>query len=401
MSYNGKTPPVDLFADLEMLGWKPPAVAPPPKIAIDWDTPDEVTGARFTVRDYLVEGAVVEPPAGSGPRGSWAPGERTLLLAPLDRVLVRHDVHVVDRIGGLERRASAPTLPPPPAPTVASAAAPSPAATGPEPVVPSGWAARDLPEGTTVLVEALPPPPQIAVLDRQLTDLDVGVSFTTEEYTAHQSFRGSSVPTTAIRCRLTALVPPAMMDEVLAILATSGVEAEVRILTPDESEAMLADATEEDSDEQALVQASHPCVHIIVDPPMVEAVTDEIARLGLLSWQRVSAEIRSVGVFRGSQNITVRPAAGFEIWVPPAHVDAVAQQLASVARVDANNPDRCWITDPEPPDPEPAAAEETMAAMEAPVLDAPEPTPPPARAAALPATDRVPSGNRDRVLTQR
>ncbi len=137
VSYNGKTPPADLFADLEMLGWKPPAVAPPPKIAIDWDTPDEATGARYTVRDYLVEGAVVEPPAGSGPRGSWARGERTLLLAPLDRVLTRHQVHVIDRIGGLERRESAPTLPPPPAPiastppvAVAPAPVPEPVATG-------------------------------------------------------------------------------------------------------------------------------------------------------------------------------------------------------------------------------------------------------------------------------
>ncbi len=280
----------------------------------------------------------------------------------------------------------------------------------------AGWAAEDLPDGSTILVEALPPPPQIAALDRALTDLDVGVSFTTEEYTAYQSFRGSSVPTVAVRCRLTAIVSPATVDAVLAVLATRGVEADVRILSPAESAAMLTAAEgDEETDALTVARGIHPCLHLVVDPPMVESVIDEISRLGLDPWQRVAAEIRSVGVFRGSQNVTVRPAAGFEIWVPLPDVDAVAQQLATVARVDATNPDRCWITDPEPPDVAVAATDELGVEPDA---DAPPPgsTDPAAvrgvdaAVASTPAWrklgrrsdhDRVASESSDRVLTRR
>ena len=93
VAYWGTTPPAGLFADLEMIGWQPPVAAAPPASAIDWEAPDPATGERFTLRPWRVEGAVVEPPRGSGPRGHWTTADRDAFLLPLHGVLRRHGLH--------------------------------------------------------------------------------------------------------------------------------------------------------------------------------------------------------------------------------------------------------------------------------------------------------------------
>src|SRR5690349_7901315 len=41
VTYQGLAAPTELFADLELIGWASPAIAPPPHDAIDWSRPNE------------------------------------------------------------------------------------------------------------------------------------------------------------------------------------------------------------------------------------------------------------------------------------------------------------------------------------------------------------------------
>jgi hypothetical protein len=98
VTYDGTDPPRALFDDLEMIGWTTPTTPPPPRTAIDWTTPDPSTGERYTLRSWLVEAALVEPPAGSGPRGAWTAEERPAYLLALDGVLRRHALSSEPRV---------------------------------------------------------------------------------------------------------------------------------------------------------------------------------------------------------------------------------------------------------------------------------------------------------------
>jgi hypothetical protein len=95
VDYDGHAPPVALFDDLRMIGWHPPAAAPPPREAIDWNRPDPERGVDYTVRPWRVRAATVAPPDGSGPRGAWTDAEEGPFLAALRGVLARHGV-VID-----------------------------------------------------------------------------------------------------------------------------------------------------------------------------------------------------------------------------------------------------------------------------------------------------------------
>lgn len=95
VAYDGLEPPRALFADLEMIGWCPPVPASPPHSAIDWSTPNPCTGDRFTIRNWRVEGQIIEPPPGSGPRGAWTAAERGAFLRAADGVLRRYGIHVL------------------------------------------------------------------------------------------------------------------------------------------------------------------------------------------------------------------------------------------------------------------------------------------------------------------
>jgi len=113
VDYDGLVPPVLLFDDLAMIGWRPPAPTPPPASAIDWSTPDPVAGTSHSVRSYRVTGARVEAPPGSGPRGAWTPADRHAHLLPLRGVLARHGLALEDAEAVTEVEAFA-LLPAPP-----------------------------------------------------------------------------------------------------------------------------------------------------------------------------------------------------------------------------------------------------------------------------------------------
>lgn len=137
VTYSGLRPPISLFDDLEMVGWTPPAIPPPPASAIDWTRPDPTTGQPFTIEDYLVEGAVVTPPRGSGPLGRWTDADRRTHFAVLEGVLKRHGL--LDQVK--EGRSGVATPPPAPAPpgAVRITAAIPPAAEAATTAALAGW----------------------------------------------------------------------------------------------------------------------------------------------------------------------------------------------------------------------------------------------------------------------
>ena len=59
--YRGDQPPLALFNELRAAGWVTPAPVAPPADALDWSRPDRINDRRWTVRPYLVEGAVAVP----------------------------------------------------------------------------------------------------------------------------------------------------------------------------------------------------------------------------------------------------------------------------------------------------------------------------------------------------
>jgi nitrogen regulatory protein PII len=69
LDYRGDQPPIELFEALRRYGWFTPAPHAPPAKAIDWDRPDREAGRRWTLRPYLVSGALAVP---GPPAAEWA-----------------------------------------------------------------------------------------------------------------------------------------------------------------------------------------------------------------------------------------------------------------------------------------------------------------------------------------
>lgn len=59
LDYRGDDPPHLVLDALRAAGWATPAPLAPPKEALDWDHPDPGTGRRWSLRPFLVTGAVV------------------------------------------------------------------------------------------------------------------------------------------------------------------------------------------------------------------------------------------------------------------------------------------------------------------------------------------------------
>jgi hypothetical protein len=194
ITYSGLEPPVSLFDDLAMVGWTPPAIPPPPASAIDWGRPDPTTGQQFTIADYLVEGAVVEAPRGSGPLGRWTDADRRAHFAVLEGVLKRHDLLDQVKEGARPRRASPPaSMPAPPAApnaTAAPMAGPQYAAVA-RPESESASPPTALPVGSARLVAAVAPASE-AAMATSLANAGVrALSFTPVHRTVVHRYRGA------------------------------------------------------------------------------------------------------------------------------------------------------------------------------------------------------------------
>ncbi len=61
VDYRGDHPPIELFEMLRRYEWLTPAPHAPPASAIDWDHPDPTTGRRWSLRPFLVVGAIAVP----------------------------------------------------------------------------------------------------------------------------------------------------------------------------------------------------------------------------------------------------------------------------------------------------------------------------------------------------
>jgi hypothetical protein len=391
VTYDGLEPPRDLFADLEMIGWAPPVLAPPPRSAIDWSTPNEATGETFTVRSWKVEGAIVEPPAGSGPRGSWNPHEGDAFLRAMHGVLQRHGVQPLEADGRMRNA--------PPPPVTASAPPPpaAPPATGkkrsglrglssklrdaadgvgsPSRSAASAKAATadasvellslvlTIPEDGKLAIRGTAAPARFPAIEDGLLALGVDVWFATEEHEEKQTFRGSSVSTTVMKFKITALAEPGVAADAVTVFDEHGAKVDVEVLDAEQALAVAraADAEsgradEEQVDEElAMVQLRYPCVHLVVEPMRTDDVIGLIHRLGLQFARKHPTELESVGVFRGSKHVTRKPAMAFDVWAPPAHAARVLEQLAVVGGVDPERqPDQAWIEPPPPARPDAA-----------------------------------------------
>jgi hypothetical protein len=243
ITYSGLEPPVSLFDDLAMVGWTPPAIPPPPASAIDWGRPDPTTGQQFTIADYLVEGAVVEAPRGSGPLGRWTDADRRAHFAVLEGVLKRHDLLDQVKEGVRPRRASPPaSMPAPPAApnaTAAPMAGPQYAAVA-RPESESAPPPTALPVGSARLVAAVAPASE-AAMATSLANAGVrALSFTPVHRTVVHRYRGAESEQQVLdHLRLEATAPLEAVEAVqAAITRTAGAtgqstpEITVEVSTP-------------------------------------------------------------------------------------------------------------------------------------------------------------------------
>src|SRR5690606_18440479 len=140
-----------------------------------------------------IEGAIAQPPPGSGTRGAWTEAERVAHLAALSRVLDRHTAIEVDDPTGLVR--PLPALPPPPiaAATPFAAFTPSPGA-------------------GAVLVTAPIKPSLGPGVEDALLALGITAVFDNRDRVTRQRYRASFYETTVTELHVAAVVAPSQLD---------------------------------------------------------------------------------------------------------------------------------------------------------------------------------------------
>lgn len=226
LDYEGTDPPLELFADLAMVGWRPPAPAPPPASAIAWTADPDGGRTRHDVRPWRVTGAVVEPPAGRGPRGHWTPAERPAFLLALDGVLARHGL-VPEGFGN----PGTPPLPdPPPTPatsTPASANAAAPADPGDradpgDPAHPGGPPDAEVGASTVLVAAVVADDPLAERATAALAPLQVPFHLGEVERTVTNTYRGSTFESTVVVLEVQVLVERSVAALVARVLEDCG-----------------------------------------------------------------------------------------------------------------------------------------------------------------------------------
>jgi|GEM_PF-2872973 len=388
LGYQGLDAPTAFLADLELVGWTVPTPAPPPHDAIDWSQPDEATGERFTIRDYRIEGAVAQPPPGSGARGAWTDAERVAQLAALARVLDRHATIEVHDRAGLVRPVSISTLPPPPATALAPAApAPAPAFT------PS-------PDAAAVLVTAPIKPSLGPGVEDALVALGITAVFDNRERVKRERYRASFYETTVTELHVAAVVEPSRLDAVVATLSGFGLtltfaEVDDAAIAPDPAPAPVPETA------PAAEVPNLARVVVLADPRAGEAVAEVIRSLGLVDASVTPSKRIQISTYRGSKSERALPALRVEARVPEPHAQLVATQLARASRLRVDDTTRVWI---EPPTPADGLEPPTLPLLDdAATAPAGSPPPPPISAPAPDSTGRqaTPASVARRVLARR
>lgn len=117
LSFDGSSPPMEIFVGLAAVGWTIPRVPSPPSGAIDW-TPDPHTGNDYTIRAWKVDEFKLIPGEHWSGNDEAEVGRRTI------DVLNQHGAKITGIRGGApEEQPTRPTQ------SAGSATAPQPAAT--------------------------------------------------------------------------------------------------------------------------------------------------------------------------------------------------------------------------------------------------------------------------------
>lgn len=336
VSYPGLEPPVALFSDLEMIGWKVPPPVPPPATAIDWTTPNPVTGERFTITEYLVEAAVVEPPAGSGRHGAWTDGERPAFERSLRGVLARHGLEhepepevvgfaqrVVEPAGRGRRlfgslREALPAEPPP------------------EPVAVHLPASIDIEGG--VRLEATVDPVHHAALAAKVAALGLVAEFRTVDARHVESYRGSRHEKVLPASQAVVLVAHIDAPQIATALAEVGLLDPANVLegaAPAERASSEPGIIPLDGNEALITLTSQPRFH--------DDVTRMLASMGLVPYRTDRISRLEEGTFRGSSYQTIVEMDRLSVAVPSAAVEQVASALAAAAQIDVTDAEHLLI----------------------------------------------------------
>ena len=335
VDYDGIHPPRALFADLTMIGWQPPAFAPPPREAIDWTVPNPETGERFTVRAYRVDRAVVEPPRGSGPRGTWIEGERAPFLSTVQRVLARH---------GLFDEAQPGTPDPRPAPPDAVAITPI---TPNQPEAPANQAVR-------LLLD----PAQRDQVEMLLLGAGVNPRIGLEDQQRIESFRGSRRTLTTTKL----VVEFVASAQVASRLVVAIEQLAARAAAPQSTNAIATGTA-------TALRAGQARISMIFAIRHRQTVTDLAAGLKLTTIRWSDTTMTGTQSFRGSSHEVQKPALRIEVDVPARQEPGVRTALATAVGVTPSPSGLLSVTfaerTPEPEStPEPASSTEPEAILD-------------------------------------
>lgn len=322
ISYLGTLPPQPLFDDLEMIGWRPPVPASPPAWAIDWSAPNPATGERFSIREWTVEGAVAEPPKGSGFRGHWTESERDLFLLSLAGVLRRHGL-LDEAVDAPAPPASAPAEEPaPPAPTPAVDELPPPPAATPE-------------GAPAVVVRAVIAPE--ALRDRvaeALAPLPVTSHIDTAVRTITNTYRGTSFESRTEVLEVEALCEAPMREVVSAVLRDLGLAPTVHEAPtsgPLVARAAAAASDGDDADDADLVELADEhtsVVVLVVDADHGDRASALLARYAAGPVRSAPTTLSVTNTYRGTSFATDQPALRVACPTPAATAHDSAAEAA-------------------------------------------------------------------------
>lgn len=354
VSYNGKHPPTALFDDLRMIGWEPPAPAPPPRSAVDWSTPDETTGEAFSIIDYVVDDVVAAPP-GTGERGRWTAGEQTAYLKGLDGVLRRHGLLAppVD------------TRPPPPMAPSPVTEVESVAATTTSSADRSSPAEPNADDDRLVHVEAVLVRGAWPIAKDAISSLDVPVKLEQRERTKTVTFRGSKSTTTEMGEVLTTVVPASKVHRITRLLVDADAVVDENAITvgglrADTLGAFLASPASTHAKAGSSSAPSDPedaTVTLAVTAFMFEHLASVAVSRGGVIVESARVQKQKRMNHRGSVRMAAVPGVRAVIAIAPALVDELMVALAKEGLA-IDDPDEVSVVLPRRAPPATAPAEE-------------------------------------------
>lgn len=357
VSYPGLQPPLALFADLDMIGWKVPPPAPPPAAAIDWDTPDPATGERFTIRDFPVHGIIIEPPAGSGRSGTWTDAERPVFERSLHGVLSRHGMGTDAASGNPEAST------PPNRKERRRFGGRTQAGTGAPTTSPVGPALTEIDGG--ILIEATVDPARREDLAAKVASLALTAEFRMVEARHVESYRGSAHETVRAAYQAVAVVQPEAAPRIAEALAEIGLLDPSIVEGGPPTVTGVAPAVAATPAEAGMIPLTgHEALVTLTFAAQHSAAVDQVLGAhGLAPYRTDTLTLIETGTYRGSTYETPVQALRLAVSVPVESTAEITVALAQAARVGVDDPERVRV---ELPDRRSQPRDEVSEASEAP-----------------------------------